>query len=174
MYRNPVSPLWPRFAVDFQCQSPPFLLGSSTPRDAMTVLLVEERPAFSFATSDKLCSIGTEVVLATSMADACRDHVGRAVDLLILSVDRTDEASWLRAADYRRMHPDVRLWVYTSWSSPVDATLANFVAAEELIYHDGNPCDLADKIAFRLVAYRQRTNVVTRIEGRAEVPVAVA
>lgn len=140
----------------------------------MTALLVEERSAFSSILSGKLRSVGIEVVQAASMADVRRKYAGRAVDVLILNVDRTDEASWLRSADYRRTHPDIRVWVYTSWPSPVDATLADFVPAEELFYHDGNPCDLADKIAFRLVAYGQRTDLVTSIEGRAEVPAAVA
>jgi len=174
MCRSSVSLLRPRFGVDLQCQSPPLSLGSGTSQDAMTVLLVEERPAFSFVLSDKLRSVGIEVVQAASMADVRREHVGRGVDLLILDVDRTDEASWLRAADYRRTHPDVRVWVYTSWSSPVDATLADFVPVEELIYYNGDPCDLADEIAFRLAAYGQRTDVVTNINGRAEVPAAVA
>ena len=174
MCRCPVSPVRPRFGVDLQCQSPPLLLGSGTSQDEMTVLLVEERPAFSSVLSGRLRSVGMEVVRAASMADVRREHVGRGVDLLILNVDRTDEASWLRATDYRQVHCDVHVWVYTSWSSPVDATLADFVPAEELIYHDGNPCDLADKIALRLVAYGQRTDVVTSIERRTEVPAAVA
>lgn len=171
---SPVSPVRPRFGVDLQCQSPPLLLGSGPSQNAMAVLLVEERSAFSSVLSGKLRSVGLEVVRAASMADVRRKHAGVAADLLLLNVDRTDEASWLRAADYRRTHPDVRVWVYTSWPSPVDATLADFVLAEELIYYDGNPYDLADKIAFRLTAHGQRTDVVARIKDRAAVRAAVA
>ncbi len=166
---SPVSPVRPRFGVDLQCQSPPLLLGGGTSHKAMTVLLVEDRLAFSSVLSGKLRSVGMKVVRAASMADVHREHGGRAADLLILRVDRTDEASWLRAAEFHRMHPHVRVWVYTSWCSPVDVTLANFVPADELIYFDGDPCDLADKIASRLVAYSQRTDAAARIETPAAV-----
>jgi len=54
--------------------------------------------------------------------------------------------------------------VYTSWCSPVDVTLANYVPADELIYFDGDPCDLADEIASRLVAYGQRADAAAGIE----------
>ena len=166
---SPVSPVRPRFGVDLQCQSPPLLLGGGTSQRAMTVVLLEDRLAFSSVLSGKLRSVGMEVVRAASMADVHREHGGRAVDLLILRVDRTDEASWLRAAEFHRLHPDVRVWVYTSWCSPVDVTLANFVPAEELIYFDGDPCNLANEIACRLVAYGQNADAAERFETPAAV-----
>ena len=109
MCRSPVSPVRPRFGVDLQCQRPPLLLGSGPSQNAMTALLVEERSAFSSVLSGRLRLVGMEVVRAASMADVRRKHAGRAVDVLILNVDRTDEASWLRAAEFHRMHPDVRV-----------------------------------------------------------------
>jgi len=124
----------------------------AAPKRPTTVLLVDQRPAFRLALADEIRSAGMEVARAESMADLLKEAAHRRVDLLLLNVDRIDEPSWLRAAQYRRTHPDVRVWAYTSWSSPVDVTLAGFVPVDELIYHDGSPCDLADKIAAEIAS----------------------
>jgi hypothetical protein len=78
------------------------------------------------------------------------DHCDRAnVDLLIVNVDRTDEASWLRARQLHLRFPDVELWIVTSWSSSVDGTLASFVNASQVIYYP-DLWRLADEIRNRV------------------------
>jgi hypothetical protein len=70
-------------------------------------------------------------------------------DLLVVNVDRTDEASWLRAGQLHLRHPEIELWVVTSWSSTVDRTLANFVRASQVIYYR-DLWRLADEIRSRI------------------------
>jgi len=163
MLRSPVSLVRPRLGAHPRYRGALSLLRGDASQDAMAVLVVEERSAFASMLSGTLSAAGMDVVRTTSMAEVGRERIGRGVDLLMLNVDRTDEASWLRAAEYRRIHPEVRVWAYTSWPSPVDVTLADFVPAEVLVYYDGNSCDLADRIVICLAAYRRRTNIVTRI-----------
>jgi len=141
---------------------------------ATTVLLVDQRPDFCRVVAEELRSIGMEVIRATSMAQVRTEYLGRFVDLLLINVDRTDEPSWLRAADFRREYPNVPIWVYSSWSSPVDSTLADHVSAHELIYHDGGPHGVSAKLRSLLAAHGRTPGLAYGIEHGADCSMALA
>jgi hypothetical protein len=111
--------------------------------------LVEFRDEVFARLKTDLQSLGIGVVRAYAVKDAHR-HCDRVhVDLLIVNVDRTDEASWLRARQLHLRFPNIELWIVTSWSSSVDETLAGFVKASQVIYYP-DLWRLADEIRKRV------------------------
>jgi hypothetical protein len=128
-------------------------IGASKVRPArcQRVLLVAGASAdVSAALADELTPLGTEVLSVRSVAEAARLPTGEPIDILMVNVDRTDEASWLRAAEYRQARPATRVWLYTVWSSSVDRALAKFVQAEAMIYYDGRASQLRREVRRRL------------------------
>jgi DNA-binding response OmpR family regulator len=113
------------------------------------VLLVEFRDEVFARVERDLHAARIRVVRAESMQDADRQCRQGTTDLVIVNVDRTDEASWLRARQLRRRFPNVEIWVVTAWASSVDATLVLFVGATQLIYY-ADLWRLADEIRRRV------------------------
>lgn len=114
-----------------------------------SVLLVDFRDEVFARLKTDLKATGIRVVCAKRMQDAHGLCKTALPDLLVVNVDRTDEASWLRARKLHDEHPEVEVWVVTSWASSVDRILADYVRASQMIYY-GDLWRLADEIRGRL------------------------
>ncbi len=114
------------------------------------VLVVEFRDEVFSRLSADLEAAGMEVERASSAAEASRRYARRPADLLVVEVDLPDETGWLLASKLRLAEPEVRIWVYTPWSSAVEVALANFVGVDELINYGGDLWRLRDELLDRL------------------------
>ena len=83
-------------------------------------------------------------------AEASRIHARRGANLLLVNADLPDGSGWLLSSKLRMVDPEVSIWIYTPRALSNEVSMANFVAADELIEYGGDLWRLSGEIASRL------------------------
>ena len=120
------------------------------PLACRNILLVEHRDEVFSRLATDLTAAGLQVSRAMYAADAMKELVHCAVDLLVANFDLPDSSGWLLTAKARLVSPTPRIWLYAPWPSPHEMAMAQFVGADGLIAYRGDICRLSAVIISRL------------------------
>jgi CheY-like chemotaxis protein len=120
------------------------------PLACRNILLVEHRDEVFSRLATDLTAAGLHVSRATFAADAMKELVHCATDLLVANFALPDSSGWLLTAKARLVSPAPRIWLYAPWPSPHEMAMAQFVGADGLIAYRGDICRLSAVIISRL------------------------
>ena len=119
-------------------------------RDQVTILLVEFRDEVFARIAADLAATGVVVQRAGNGAEASRVHARRGISLLLVNADLPDGSGWLLGSKLRMVDPEVSIWIDTPGATSDAVSMANFIAADELIEYGGDLWRLSGEIASRL------------------------
>ena len=90
----------------------------------------------------------------------------------MVNADLPDGSGWLLGSKLRMVDPEVSIWIYTPRATSDEVSMANFVAADELIEYGGDLWRLSGEIASRLGIPREAAALP--LGGVAEFPLPAA